>query len=214
MRHSPLLGEVCEPAYAPTLARRGSPTPPNRLTAGLPALEKADDGYGRPVGRAIGGVGDPRRTGFFEERLTSIDHASERGASLELVKPPDQRDSDATAAIFVLSYFRAFVIDSISSDYNSFHGKRRCVEAESGSKSWPMEVPPDRSRNHESTKTRRNPERELHVCWQSQASGKRRFLGMDPRGAPRRGGARTDRKPRVVQFPSLYLTRLAHGFRR
>ena len=33
-------------------------------------------------------------------------------------------------AIFVLSYFRAFVIDSISSHHNSFHDKRRCVEVE------------------------------------------------------------------------------------
>ena len=115
---------------------------------------------------------------FQTQGVRPMSGASERpGKTVAMpVHWPLERESDATVAIFVFSYFRAFVIDSISSHHNSFHDKRRGVEveeqadaearcaeivAESGSKSWPMGVPPDRSRKHESTKTRRNLEPEL-----------------------------------------------------
>ena len=49
---------------------------------------------------------------------------------LNWVRIRHERESDTIVAIFVFSYFRAFVIDSISSHHNSFHDKRRGVEVE------------------------------------------------------------------------------------
>ena len=60
-------------------------------------------------------------------------------------------------AIVVFSYFRAFVIDSISSHHNSFHDKRRGVEVEEqafmahGSSSGSI----TKTRKYESTKKSR-----------------------------------------------------------
>ena len=93
-------------------------------------------------------------------------------------------------AIFVFSYFRAFVIDSISSHHNSFHDKRRgyaearCAEilAESGSNSWPMGVPPDRSRKHESTKARRNQEPGLYLVLAVRGQRQTPLFGNGPPG--------------------------------
>ena len=107
-------------------------------------------------------------------------------------------------AIVVFSYFRAFVIDSISSHHNSFHDKRRGVEveeqadaeahcaeilAESGSNSWPMGVPPDRSRKHKVRKHEEIKNRDSTLSWLSAASGKRRFLGMGPCTCRTRGNS-------------------------
>ncbi len=105
-------------------------------------------------------------------------------------------------AIFVLSYFRAFVIGSISSHHNSFRDKRRGVEieekadaeahcaamaasmilAESGSKSWPVGVLPDRSRKHERTKTRRNQEPELYLVLAVTGQRQMPLFGNGPAG--------------------------------
>ena len=65
---------------------------------------------------------------FFGKRFTSTNRAAERAVSIELVRTRHERQSDTIVAIFVFSYFRAFVIDSISSHHNSFHDKRRGVE--------------------------------------------------------------------------------------
>jgi hypothetical protein len=58
---------------------------------------------------------------FFGKRFTSTNRAAERAVSIELVRTRHERQSDTIVAIFVFSYFRAFVIDSISSHHNSFH---------------------------------------------------------------------------------------------
>ena len=65
---------------------------------------------------------------FFKERFTSMDRASERRVSCELDKNP--RRSERATPPCPFSYFRTFVIDSISSHDNSLHDKRRGVEVE------------------------------------------------------------------------------------
>jgi len=49
---------------------------------------------------------------------------------LNWIRTRHERQSDTIVVIFVLSYFRGFVIDWISSRHNSFHDKRRSVEVE------------------------------------------------------------------------------------
>jgi hypothetical protein len=106
-------------------------------------------------------------------------------------------------AIFVFSYFRAFVIDSISSHHNLFHDKRRSVEVEdqADAEARCAEIGPHRCEvhvlhgpweflqiDHENTKVRKHEEiknRDSTLSWLSEASGKRRFLGTDP--IPSRG---------------------------
>ena len=89
-------------------------------------------------------------------------------------------------AIFVFSFFRAFVIDSISSHHNSFHDKRRGVEVEEQAtrKAARIHGPWEFLRiDHENTKVRKHEEiknRDSTLSWLSEASGKRRFLGMAP----------------------------------
>jgi hypothetical protein len=70
--------------------------------------------------------------------------------------------SDATVAIFVFSYFRAFVIDSISSHHNALHDKRRGVEDEEQAdaeahdpRGKPLEVTAHGSSSRQITKTRK-----------------------------------------------------------
>ena len=46
------------------------------------------------------------------------------------IRTRHERESGAAVAIFVLLYFRAYVIDSISPHHSSFHDKRRGVEVE------------------------------------------------------------------------------------
>src|ERR1700719_2956005 len=90
--------------------------------------------------------------------------------------------------IFVFSYFRVFVLDSISSRHNSLQDKCRGVEvdfrAESGSKSWPMGVPPDGSRKHESTKTRRNQGPGLYVLLAVGGQRETPLFGNGPAASP------------------------------
>src|ERR1039458_8378861 len=52
--------------------------------------------------------------------------------------------------------------------------------AESGSKSWPMGVRPDRSRKHESTKTRRNQEPGLYLFLAARGQRETPLFGNGP----------------------------------
>src|ERR1035438_900229 len=47
---------------------------------------------------------------FFGKRFTSTNCAAERAVSIELVRTRHERQSDTIVAIFVFSYFRAFVL--------------------------------------------------------------------------------------------------------
>src|ERR1022692_1561003 len=54
------------------------------------------------------------------------------------------------------------------------------ILAESGSKSWPMGVRPDRSRKHESTKTRRNQEPGLYLLLAVRGQRETPLFGNGP----------------------------------
>ena len=66
------------------------------------------------------------------------------------IRSRHERERNATVAIFVFSYFRAFVIDSISSHHNSFHDKHRGVEVEEQADAEPRcaEIGPHRGEVH------------------------------------------------------------------
>ena len=55
------------------------------------------------------------------------------------------------------------------------------ILAESGSNSWPMGVPPDRSRKHESTKARRNQEPGLYLVLAVRGQRQTPPFGNGPR---------------------------------
>ncbi len=72
--------------------------------------------------RAVGGVS-------FGPDSRSPD-ALRRCQQSNWIRTRHERESGAAVAIFVLLYFRAYVIDSISPHHSSFHDKRRGVEVE------------------------------------------------------------------------------------
>ena len=66
------------------------------------------------------------------------------------IRTRHERHSDMIVAFFVFSYFRGFVIDSISSQHNSFHDKRRGadVEEQADAEARRAEIRPHRGEVH------------------------------------------------------------------
>ena len=117
----------------PALACRTSRHPSFKVRSLPPVLPLSDHGQnGTSSGSAIPKSGDHGTivSCFSENGLHHFITQPGERFRLSWVRTRHERQSDTIVAIFVFSYFRAFVIDSISSHHNSFHDKRRGVEVE------------------------------------------------------------------------------------